>query len=180
MHHARAHHFYPFIFELFRDVFTYEPSINLYARFDEWEETGTESNFDLRSFENMSVKMLERAFEIRERIIFADCKSLELPELRLMRHVGRFVAKCPAGNNYAIRRLNALFHLRLHIAHLHGRGMRAEDMLWHVFDEKCVLHVARRMVFGNIQGVKIMPFVLNEWPFSEGKTHPVEDTVCLA
>src|SRR3989344_6293809 len=45
--------------------------------------------------------------------------------------------------------------------------------------EKGVLHVARRMVFGDIQHVKVVPLAFEERPFFERKAHSLKDGVCL-
>src|SRR3989344_5240561 len=70
-----------------------------------------------------------------------------------------------------------ILHLRLHIAHLHRRRMRTKHKSRFALNEKSVLHVARRMVFGDVQHVKVVPLTLEEGPFFERKTHSLKNSV---
>ena len=124
--------------------------------------------------------MLERAFKLRERDIFADRQPFDLEKFRFVRHVGRFVAKHFARHDDAIRRIEALFHLRFHVAHLDRGRVRAQNVSRLIFDEKGILHVARGMVFGDIEGVEVVPLVLDERAFREGEAHFKKYAVCLA
>jgi hypothetical protein len=58
--------------------------------------------------------------------------------------------------------------------------VRAQDHARLVFDKKRVLHVARRMVFGHIERVKVVPLVLQARPLAESEAHIKEDAVSLA
>src|SRR3989344_5372879 len=73
-----------------------------------------------------------------------------------------------------------ILHLRLHIAHLHRRCMRTEHKSRFALYEKSVLHVARRMVFGDVQHVKVVPLAFEERPFFERKAHSLKNSVRFA
>src|SRR3989344_546083 len=178
--HAGAHHFDPFVFEFRRPLLPDESHIHFKTRLDEWEETGTEAYFHVRAFEELFEKALERALQMRGRDIFADRKSFHLEEFRLMRHVGRFVTKYISHSNHAIWRLIPFLNLALHVADLHVAGVRSQHHPGLILKEERILHVARRVVFRDVQSIEIVPFVFHQGSLGEGKTHPIEDGVGLA
>ena len=70
--------------------------------------------------------------------------------------------------------------VRLHVVSLVVRGMRAkDDVLGHLvgvgLDEEGVLHVAGRMVGGEVQLGEYMQVVVNLRAFGQGESHALED-----
>lgn len=66
MHHASAHHFNPLAAEFFGDVFAVDARVDFDARLDERKEAWTKTHFDIRAFEKLGIKTVDRALEIRE------------------------------------------------------------------------------------------------------------------
>ncbi len=54
-------------------------------------------------------------------------------------------------------------------AHLHGRGVRAEQERFVALQEVRVLHVARRVVVGEAEGREVVPVGLHLWAFGDGE-----------
>src|SRR3989344_969789 len=181
MHHARTHHLYPPVAQLGRRALAYESHIIVDRRLGERKEARTELYFDGYVFssgggsafggEKFPEESLERTFEIGKRDVFPHGQTFYLEKFRFIRHVRRLVAEYFAGDNNAIWRLNALLHLRFHVAHLHGRGVRTQHHAWFVFDEKSILHIAGGMVLGHIECVKIVPLVFKERAFGTRESH---------
>src|SRR3569833_2417715 len=83
------------------------------------------------------------------------------------------VAVNPAGHKGAERRLAVLHH-----AHLYGGGMCAQgDIILAIvlFDEESILHIAGRMLFGEVKRGEIMPVILDLRPFSHNETQALEN-----
>src|SRR3989338_3187494 len=180
VYHPSAHHFYPAVAQFLGRIRAGYTHIPPPRRLGERKEARTESYLDVRAPEQFPEKSLERFLEIRKRNVFAHREALHLKELRLVRHVGCFVAEHLARHNDAVWRLTAVLYLRLHVAYLDVGCMRAQNEPRLVFDEELVLHIPRRVVFGNVQRIEVVPFILEKRAFGVRKSHPVKDRVRLA
>ena len=80
-----------------------------------------------------------------------------------------FVAINAAGAYYADGRLGRFHHSRLH-----RRGVRAEEHIGITADKECVLHIACRMVGGEVQRREHMPFVFYLRTFGYRETEAAE------
>ena len=80
------------------------------------------------------------------------------------------VAEHAAGKQRADGRL-----LAFHCAHLHRRGVRAQQNVRIVVDEKRILHVASRMFGREIERRKDVPIVLNFRTFGNSETQTAEN-----
>ncbi len=101
--------------------------------------------------------MVERALQIAEGDVGVDAEALDLVEDRRVRRVGRVVAVHLAGNHDPHRR-----RLLLHGAHLHGRGVGAQQQAiaqrapFLIGDDKRVLRVARRMAGREVHALEVV------------------------
>ncbi|MPM72572.1 hypothetical protein SDC9_119548 [bioreactor metagenome] len=84
-----------------------------------------------------------------------------------MRRVDVVDAEHAPGAEYAYRRL-----FGEHRPHLHGRGVRPEHRVF--IDVERVLHVARRMVFGDVEQLEVIFVKLDLRPFAHFKAHADE------
>src|SRR5258705_11809633 len=65
--------------------------------------------------------------------------------------------------------------LFFHYPRLHAAGMRPQEPVRIFMNIKCVLHVPRRMILGQVEGCEIMPVVFNLRAFRNGKSESSED-----
>ena len=95
--------------------------IDFRARLRIREEARTETHAHVRR-EHLARERQQRAFQIGQRQAFADGQPLDLSEGRRVRQVQVVASIDAAGHDDANRRL-----MRLHVANLHRRGMRAQQ-----------------------------------------------------
>ncbi len=180
VHHARPHHFDPSSTQFLRHVLAIHARIHFYTRFHERKETRAKTHLHVSSFEKLCVKPVERPLEMSHGNIFSHNETFELEKFCFVRHVGRLIAKDFSWHDYAIGRLNALFHLRFHVSDLDGGCLGAQNHSRLIFNKEGVLHVARRMILGDVEGVEVVFLALKEGSFFKRKSHLCENTVCLA
>ncbi len=111
---------------------------------------------------------LQRAFEVGERDAPVDDQPLNLVENRRVGGVHLVGAVDPPGGDDADGRL-----LLLHHAHLHRRGLRAQQDV--VGDIERVLRVARRVVLRHVQGLEVVVVVLHLRPLDNAEPHADEN-----
>src|SRR6266566_4875301 len=145
---------------------------NLAARLREGKETGMEARADLLAEEFLGEE-IERAFEIGKSNVRVDGQPLDLVEHGRVGGV-RVVAPVALAGGDDVKRRAVL----LHGPHLHGRRVRAQHGLGVHIDR--VKIVARRMTFGNVQGVKVVVHGLNLGSGLDREAESKEDVLDLA
>ena len=125
--------------------------------------------------EKLAGKGEKHLFEVGERDIFVDVKTLELMEKAVCTGRDSLVAIHSPGTNHADRRL-----LPFHDSALVVRRMRTQNYVFrHLIgvglDEKGVLHVACGMVGGEVQFGKYVQVVVDLGPFGQRKAHALEN-----
>ncbi len=122
--------------------------IELEARFDEREVAGPQAHRDF-ALEDGRKQGLHEVEQVSDADVAIDHHAFELVEGVFVRGVHLLVAEDAAWGDHAQRRTQLA-----HAAHLHGRGVGAQQPV--AFQPKRILHVARRMVGGDIQGIEIV------------------------
>lgn len=100
-------------------------------------------------------------------------ESVELIELRLVRHVGCLVAKHLPWINHSHLSGARPCHF-FELAHRDRGRVGPEHLSGLILDPKCVLHVARWVVFGNIQCGEVMPIVFELGAVRNTESHPAK------
>ena len=170
MHHARTHNLKPFL--LCR-----EPHIHLNRGFREREVARSQSNLRAGT-KILSTKSVKRPFQMRECDVIAYRKPFKLVELRLMRRVRRFVAEDFSRHDNPRR--STVF---LEPAYLHRRRVCTQDVPFLTIlrlHPKSVPHIARRMICGNIQGIKVVVLCFKLRPLHDTEAHATEYVSYLA
>ena len=117
-------------------------------------------------------ELLQNPFQVAEMRAAVDDQALDLVEHRRVRLVA-VAAIGAARDDDADRRL-----LAQHGAHLHRRGVRAQQQPRAVrlrIEEERVVHVARRMILGEIELGEVVVVGLDVGTFGDGKAHVGED-----
>ena len=81
-----------------------------------------------------------------------------------------FVTVYTSRTDDADRRFGSFHHTGLY-----GRSMSTEYYIRMSFDEKCVLHIACRMIFGKVQCREYMPVVFDFRTFGDAESQTCED-----
>ena len=122
----------------------------------EGKERRKEARFHRRAEQRLH-GVVERALQVAEGDVGVDAEPLHLVKDGRVRGVGGVVAMDFAGNDDAHRR-----RLLLHGAHLHGRGVRAQQQAVAqrtallVGDDQRVLRVARRMAGRKVHALEVV------------------------
>src|SRR5574340_617927 len=132
----------------------------------EREERGAETHAQIIALKEALQEILHHALEVGEADLFIDPQALDLVEHRRMSGIGIDAVDAP-GRDDLQRRL-----VRLHVAHLHRRGVGTQHMLR--IDVEGVVHRARRMVFRDVQRGEVVEVVLDLRAGRDGKTQRVE------
>jgi hypothetical protein len=82
----------------------------------------------------------------------------------------RFVAEYPTRHQHP----NGQFPF-FHFADLYTTGMRTEYPIRILLDIERILHVAGRMMGGQIEGSEIVPVIFDLWSFGNGKPKLLKD-----
>ena len=125
-------------------------NVQLEPWFDERKIAGPQTHGHF-AVEDRAEQGLHEVDQVRDRDVAIHHHAFHLIEGVLVRGVHFFVAKNAAGRDHPQRRPQLL-----HAAHLHRRGVRAQQMA--VGEPKGVLHVARRMFRRNVERVEIVIF----------------------
>ena len=144
------------------------------------KKLGRKRTRDVRR-EHLAHEREQRALQIRQRDAFADDEPFDLPEHRRVREVEIVAPVDAAGHDDADRRL-----VRLHVADLHRRGVRAQQRpddrrgvrfrpCTGVREIQRVLHVARGMLGRHVQRVEAVPLVFDLRAFDDREAHARED-----
>src|SRR5574340_767862 len=140
--------------------------VHLRRRLGEREERGPETHPQIVAFEEALQEVLHHALEIGETDLLVDPQALDLMEHRRMGGVGVDTVDAP-GRDDLQRRL-----VRLHVAHLHRRGVGAQHMLR--VDVEGVVHRARRMVLRDVQRGEVVEIAFDLRAGRDGKTQRME------
>ena len=101
--------------------------------------------------------------QVRHRNVAVDHHAFELIEGVLVGRIHALVAEHAAGRDHAQRQPQPF-----HAAHLHRRSVGAQQVA--AFEPKRVLHVARGMLRGNVQGIEVVILVFHLRPVQHGET----------
>ena len=148
-------------------------------RLGEREVVRAETRLAIRA-EHLLAEIIERALQVAKRNALVNDKAFHLVELRQVARVGNVAAVHLARRDDVDRRL-----VFLHGVHLHARGLRAQkrrrfalhgSLLARAVDQvERILHAARRVVGGSIQGLEIVIVGLGLGAGSNGIAHAKED-----
>src|SRR5579872_7492706 len=123
MHHAAAENLHPVVALAEADFALLAPALDV--DFERWlgerEEGRAEAHLDAIDLEERLAELLEDPFEVAEMRMLVDDQALDLMEHRRVRLIA-VAAVGAAGTDDAQRRL-----LAQHRAHLHRRGVRAQE-----------------------------------------------------
>ena len=112
----------------------------------------------------------QRLLQVGEGDTLIDIKGFNLVEHAVRTGGNRLVAEDAPGGDEADGE-----GVGFHVAHLHGRGVGTEQDIGVFLDEKRVLHITGRMLFGEIEGGEDMPVVLYLGSFGDGKSEAGKD-----
>lgn len=126
-----------------------------------------------RRFQKSFQKIRIHPFQISERDVFRDPQALDLMEHGGMRCVAVHAISTAGCNHFDWRLVHA------GVTHLHGTGVGAQQKrqapgVVHIHVEG-ILHGARRMILGIIQGGKVGPIVLDFGAVSHIETDAMEN-----
>jgi len=138
------------------------------ARFGEGEKAGPEPDANLFVIENLLGESEHDAFKVSKRDAAVDDQSLDLVKGWRMGGIRGIFSEAAAGCDHAYRRF-----LRFHCADLHRRGMGPEHKA--AIKIKGILHVARGVILGDIEGRKVVVFAFDFRPLLNTKAHAGED-----
>ncbi len=108
--------------------------------------------------------------QVGETDILVDVQALDLVENAVRTRADGLVAEHATGHDHPQWRLTPL-----HFPNLHRAGVGAEQQIGVALDEKGVLHVPCRMLFGKIETGEHMPIVFNLRAIRHREAHPIED-----
>ena len=146
--------------------------VDLDARLGEREVAGTQPHLGVLA-EHLAREREQHALQVGERDVLVDRQALELVEHRHVRRVGRVGAVDAAGHDDVDRRLGDL-----HRAHLHRRGVRAQQ---HVLGEvEGVLRQPRRVLGRVVERGEVVVVVLDLRALEHREAEPDEDVLHLA
>src|SRR5690606_8018750 len=167
MHHAAAQHLQP----AGAAVGLLPGDVHLGRGLGEGEVAGAEAHLEI-ALEEGADELRQRALEVGEAGALVHQQALDLVEHRRVGLVA-VAAVDLAGGDHAQRR-----RVLLHEAHLHARGVGAQQPALaalvgaHV---EGVVHGPRRMVRREVQGLEVVPVVLDLRAFGQLVTHAGED-----
>src|SRR5579862_8436935 len=172
MHHAATQDFNPA--RMFADVAAAAaayPAIDIHfgAWFSKREIGRPETHFDICT-KHFLYKKIKCLFKIRKRNMLVDIEAFGLVEETMSPGANGFISIYPPRTDDADRRLLAFHHSCLHAAR-----MRAQQPVRILRNIKCILHVTGRMIFGQVQGSKVVPVIFNFGSFCNGKTESSEN-----
>ena len=141
------------------------------------EEARTEPQLALGA-EQLAQNGEQRALQIGERDVLADDQPFDLGEHRRVREVEVVAPVDAAGRDQPHRRL-----VRLHVADLHARRVRAQQRGGRCRRATCsgrreiqrVLHVARGMLGRHVERFEVVVVVLELGPLEDEEAHAAED-----
>ena len=171
IYHPAAHDFQPartFCYSVICFGFQAPVDVNLCTGFGKGEIGGTQPDFRLA--EHFGGEILQGLFQIGKAYALVHIKPFHLVEKAVRPRRNGFVSVNPAGRNGADGRL-----VVFHIAHLYRGGVRAQQHVGIGLDKKRVLHIARRVIFGQVECGKVVPIVLNFWAFGNVEANAQKD-----
>ena len=138
--------------------------VHLGGRLREGEVGGAQADVGVGA-EQLLGKVGERLLQVGEGDAFVDIKGFDLVEHAMRPGGDGFIAEDASGGHQADGE-----GMGFHVAHLYGGGVGTEQDVGIPLNEKCVLHITGRMLFGEIEGGENMPVVLYLGSFGNGKS----------
>ena len=172
--HAAGQKFHParaFADAAARAVADKAVDVQLESRLHEGKEAGAQADFHV-ACEDLREEGFLEVDEVGHGDAGADEHAFHLVEHRFMRGVGGFASEHFARGDEAEGR----GFLGFHAPNLDGGGVGAQQVL-HVLEPEGVLHVPRRVGFGDVQGGEVVPVVLNVGSVEDVEAHGEEDVL---
>ena len=180
MHHAAPHDFKPA--GLLADAAPLAAAevagdVHLRRWLGEGEKARAEAQLHVAA-EHLAGERVDGGLQVGERDVLVDVETFELVENAVASGADRLVAVHLAGADHPNRRL-----LVEHHAHLHRRGVRAEQHVplgFAASDEEGVLHVAGRVVRRKVQAVEVVLVEFKLRAGGDAESHRGENTFHVA
>ena len=149
--------------------------VHLGRRFGKREERWPEAHLHVFGLEIVLQEVGNHAFQVGEADSLPHPQAFNLVEHRRMGGIGIHAIDAPRRNDADVRhcfQMTVFLHMRLHVADLDRRGVRAQHML--LVDIEGVVHGARRMVGGDVQRGEVVKIVFDLRTFRLGITDGME------